>query len=487
MSTILRGQCWYQLAEALGSGGMATVFLGRQLSKANFSRVVAIKRLHEEFARDARMLEMLLDEARMASRIHHPSIIDVTDVVVEPESVYLVMDFVLGEPLSFLLSRACQAQKNLPPPVASAILRDVLRGLHAAHEAKHPSGDSLELIHRDVSPQNVLVGLDGVARLFDFGVARARGRSQVTHEGEVKGKVAYMSPEYLVSKPIDRRTDIFSAGVVCWEALCGRRLFSGPDAVAVGHAVRRGHIDAPSQVRADLSDGVDPVVMKALQRPAGKRFATALEFAQELETAIPPASPEVVAGWVRTLARESLAARMTQVRTLEARPWPTLCATEDLGDLTVIEQLRHGREAVEHEQMNLTQKSGIERPAGGRRQALLAVAAALGGALLALTATHLSSPRLPSPPPSSRVTARGVLGSAELPPPRPPPDFHSIDGGVLVPAALQPPGPETRARANDDGVLKSANLPPPRPPPGFHLIDGEVLAPDIPAAAAGSR
>jgi serine/threonine protein kinase len=187
----------YALYGAIAAGGMATVHLGRLLGPVGFSRTVAIKRLHAQFASDPEFVSMFLDEARLAARIRHPNVVPTLDVVATGGELFLVMEYVPGESIA-RLARALREQKQtLPTRILSAVMAGVLHGLHAAHEAKDERGHPLGIVHRDMSPQNVLVGTDGVARVLDFGVAKAAGRMQTTREGQIKGKLSYMPPEQL--------------------------------------------------------------------------------------------------------------------------------------------------------------------------------------------------------------------------------------------------------------------------------------------------
>ena len=192
----------YAIYDAIASGGMATVHLGRLIGTAGFLRTVAIKRLHSQFAHDADFTAMFLDEARLASRIQHPNVVSTLDVVMNDNELLLVMEYVRGESLSRLIRRARDRGVPLPPRVVVAIMSGALHGLHAAHEAVDEKGALLGLVHRDMSPQNVLVGTDGVARVLDFGVAKAAGRVHTTRDGDIKGKVLYMPPEQLSAEPL---------------------------------------------------------------------------------------------------------------------------------------------------------------------------------------------------------------------------------------------------------------------------------------------
>jgi eukaryotic-like serine/threonine-protein kinase len=320
----LKGTISYEVASVIGRGGMATVHMGKAVTSQGQSRVVAFKQIHTNKQNDLAHQVMLLDEARIASRLNHPALVGVDDVIASEGATWLVMDYIHGESLALLLERSVAMGRPIQPGVVSAIIVDALRGLHAAHEATDSSGVKLDLVHRDVSPQNILVGVDGYSRLIDFGVAKALGQQHVTATHVIKGKIAYTSPEYLEGRPVDRRSDLFSMGIVLWESLCCKRLFQGDDPASTLGAVLRYKIPAPTQVQPDLSESVDSVTLRALQRNPKERFASALDFTAELETAIPPASRETVSHWMRLMARESLAAKSTLLQQLESQPHSTL-------------------------------------------------------------------------------------------------------------------------------------------------------------------
>lgn len=297
----------YAIFGELAAGGMASVHLGRLLGPAGFSRTVAIKRLHPMFAKDPEFLAMLLDEARLASRIQHPNVVSTLDVVVAPGEVLVVMEYVQGESLA-RLARAC-GKEGIALEVVSAIMTGALDGLQAAHMAKSASGEALEIVHRDISPQNILVGTDGVARVADFGVAKAARRVSHTDSGQIKGKISYMAPEQLTRDDVDGRADVFAAGAVLWELVTRKRLFVGTDPARVMHRVLYEPIPAPSEINPDVPSGLDEVVMGALQRDREQRFASAEAMALALERVIPPAPRRAVADWVERTASESLRQR----------------------------------------------------------------------------------------------------------------------------------------------------------------------------------
>ncbi len=288
---------------------MATVHLGRLLGPVGFSRTVALKRLHPQFACDPEFVAMFLDEARIAARIRHPNVAATLDVVAEGSELLLVMEYVEGETLSRLLRASRQRAEPIPLAVVSAIGVALLHGLHAAHEAVSEQGEPLGVVHRDVSPQNVLVGVDGVPRVVDFGIAKAIGRSQVTREGQLKGKLPYMAPEQLRrGGAITRATDVYAAAVVLWETLTGRRLFDGEDGQVLS-AVLAGDVPSPRALRRDTPVPLEALVLRGLSADPDARFATAEEMAHALEAAVPPATASEVAAWVRSLADDALARR----------------------------------------------------------------------------------------------------------------------------------------------------------------------------------
>jgi serine/threonine-protein kinase len=304
----------YVLYGEIARGGMASVHISRLLGPVGFARTVAIKRLHPHYASNSDVVSMFLEEARLAARVRHPNVASVLDVVELDQEIFLVMDYVHGESLA----RLWTADQPLDPRLAAGVMTQALLGLHAAHEAKDERETPLGIVHRDVSPQNILVGEDGVVRVVDFGIAKAIARSSgKTTIGIVKGKLTYMAPERLSDQPcIDRRADIFSAGVVLWELLTGRRLFAGTD-VEVIDKLFNHQPQAPSAYRPGVSEQLDAVCMRALAREPDARFATARDMVVALERSVPAAGTLDLSAWIEARAGRALRERAALVAEVE--------------------------------------------------------------------------------------------------------------------------------------------------------------------------
>ncbi len=307
----------YVLFDEIAAGGMATVHLGKLRGPVGFSRTVAIKRLHPEYARDPQFVSMFLDEARLASRVRHPNVVPTLDVVTTEGQLFLVMEYVQGVSLASLLDAASARRERVPSRIVAAIVSGALMGLHAAHEARDEDGHNLGIVHRDVSPSNVLVGTDGMARVLDFGVAKAAGRMHNTRGNVLKGTLGYIAPEQFNKENIDRRADIYSASVMLWEALCGKPLFEGETEYAVIAKALFGEVQLPSTVDPALAP-FDAVVMKGLDREPDHRFDTAREMALAIEDCAGTASNAAVAEWLTQIAGQTLAERAQVLANVES-------------------------------------------------------------------------------------------------------------------------------------------------------------------------
>ena len=319
----------------LATGGMAQVWVAKQTGELGFSRIVALKTIRPDLAEDESFRRMFLEEARMASRIRHANVVEVLDLGEEGPILFQAMPLIEGDSMTGLMRR-WHRQGNaggLPVPIVVRIVADAATGLHAAHTLSDEDGIALELVHRDVSPHNILVALDGSAKIADFGIAKALGRMvDETEPGQIKGKFAYLAPEQVARKPLDRRADVFALGIVLWEALTGKRLFRGEDAMDTVQKVLHMEIPDPRVLSPGIPPMVAQIALRALERDADKRFWTASELADALDAAARhagvAASTKDVAALVKVLAGADLEAQRVTVRELArgggSNPTPSL-------------------------------------------------------------------------------------------------------------------------------------------------------------------
>lgn len=288
----------YRIIAELARGGMAAVFLALNESPGGRREVVAIKQIHPHLAHDPDFVAMLMDEARLASKVHHPNVVEIKDYALghADGKNYIVMEYADGEALSMLLKHAIQRGTRLSPALAASIAADTAGALHAAHELTDAEGRPLGLVHRDVSPQNVIVTYDGRVKLTDFGVAKAVGRLQRTQPGEIKGKLAYMAPEQAYGREVDRRSDVYSLGVVLYELALGRRLFGGKSDAETVRNVMEHKITRPREVDPSFPEALEQVILAMLAQDPTERFQTAGAAERALRAlATSEGPPELVA------------------------------------------------------------------------------------------------------------------------------------------------------------------------------------------------
>ena len=273
----------YQIVKHLAQGGMADVLLARTTGIEGFERHVVIKRIRAEQARDHRYVDMFLDEARLAASLHHHNIVPVNDIGEDDGEYFFAMEYVHGEDVRALLSQLSKRGEHVPLEHAITIVTAAAAGLHHAHEQRGPDRSPLGIVHRDVSPANILIGYDGGVKVADFGIAKAAHRTTETRSGTLKGKVAYMSPEQCVGEAVDRRSDVFSLGIVLYELVTVRRLFKGDNDFLTMASLVLGHVPPPSKYRPDLPPELEEIVLKALANKPHDRYATADEMRLALE------------------------------------------------------------------------------------------------------------------------------------------------------------------------------------------------------------
>lgn len=479
----------------LASGGMASVWVGTVRGGLGFRQLVAIKKPHPHLVETAEHRAELLAEAALASSIHHANVVDVRDVEVAGDEVSLVMDYVEGASLSEILGRLQAKGGRLPPGCAVRICLDALAGLHAAHELHDDRGRPVGLVHRDVSPQNVLVGTDGIARVVDFGVAKFRKKDHSTTTGQLKGKIAYMSPEYLRNEAIDRRLDVFAMGVVLWESLTGRRLFRGAhDADTLQNVL--GH--TPGKVGALVPEAapIDAVLEGALAKDPSQRFASAAAMSAALESAARSAgivgSPRDVSAVVlelfgnelsqrRESIREKLAdepsvaslfegARLTPVRA------PVLVGPVSVSPPTVRDPVDLGQTLRDDAPASATRRDGSPMPVAAE-VAVAASQPSLGGTNeLSLSALDRAS----IPRPRGAGFWGLVVGLPLV-------VVAAVVGGAIVTRTSTPPaGPSPSAVAASGAPSVSASAPSASVSPSVGAVTASSAAPPAPPAPSSS-
>ena len=446
----------YEILHELKSGGMGAVLLGRRKGPGAFEQLVAIKTIRPEYAAAQAVRAMFLDEAAILARINHPGIATVHDFGEEGGTLYMVMEYVAGNSFRGLV------ESRLPPAIAARAIAEAARGLHAAHEARDNHGNIMGVVHRDISPDNLMLGFDGHVKVIDFGIALVKNRqAPVTEFGTVKGKPPYMSPEQVKNEAMDRRSDVFSLAVVLHELLTGQGLFEGDSIYAVARAVEHQEIKPPSLILGEpLPIGLDAVVMNALDRNVERRTQTAAQLADELERVIVNAGDETLAAWAdRELAQPRTAHRtwLTGVLAGKDAPMPIGRATgsvTEVGPLAVAgTQLAAATPAIAeppgggatHLPANVEHDSSLDRvPRRSALPVILALVALLGViAAVMLTRTSSEPQRDAGVPIDLALAADAPIDSSPVPV-----DAHEVAPPLPLDAAVDAGG---RRPATDAG------------------------------------
>ncbi len=430
----------YVVRDELAAGGMGKVHLGQLRAEGGFSRVVAIKVLLPQYAREPEVRRMFLDEARLVASIRHPNVASTLDVLEDQGELFLVMDYVNGLPLSQIVRDVLKSGGEVPLRIATAILIDALLGLHAAHEVCDEAGAPLAIVHRDVSPQNIMVGDDGLARVVDFGVAHATGRLQRTMPGQVKGKASYMAPEQALEQGVDRRADVYGAGIVLWEALAGGRLFDGSNMGAILLQNLQEKPRAPSSVRSDVPPALDAVVLRALEKRPADRFPTAMDMAEAIEHAVGRATRSEVAAWLEATESGFFAQRRELLSRLPREPIDLSLDAPSVGERATLPDGPRAKltsqptQLAGDSQLLLAGRTDDNVPGRERRQ----TRAALGGAVLVTAlAVVLLAGRARSVTPSATASPSATpLGSSSSSRPETPPAPPAVASAPAVPPVV---------------------------------------------------
>jgi serine/threonine protein kinase len=311
----------YEVFREVARGALASVHLGRLQGAPEPKQTVAIKRLYPVFAGDPEFVATFTEQARLIAHVHHANVLPIVDVVSTEGELLLVQDYMVGESLSNLLRAAGKQRIAMPRRVFVTIMVGVLSGLEAAHETHDERGTTLPILHGDLSPHDILIGLGGVPKVSNFGLSvgplRERGKAE---SAQIRGKHAYMSPEQLRGDEVDRRTDVYSAGIILWEGLTGRRLFdpkSVPEASDILARTQAGQIQPPSSIIASTPEALDAIVMKALSGSPAARFQTAREMAVALEDAGLVVPNRLVGDWVAQVAGDALREKAIEMSEVE--------------------------------------------------------------------------------------------------------------------------------------------------------------------------
>ncbi len=283
----------YHLISHLATGGMADIYLASQKSIGGFEKLLVIKRILPNLAKDKKFIEMFLDEARIAAQLNHPNVIQIFDLGQVQGRFFIAMEYLSGESLSFVVKSCLKNNITIPSHLVAGMIMQAAEGLHHAHTMTSPDGTHLRIVHRDISPQNIFVQYDGGVKVVDFGIATATSRSTKTKTGTLKGKYAYMSPEQVLGLELDGRSDVFSLGIVFWECLVGRKLFNKRNDLELLNSVVGTDAPSPKDVNPSVPQELADIALKALARRREERYQSAAEFRHDL------------ASYLRTISKDS--------------------------------------------------------------------------------------------------------------------------------------------------------------------------------------
>ena len=366
----------YQLLKKLATGGMAQIYLARQSGPEGFEKLLVVKRILPHLAENEDFITMFLDEARIAARLNHPNIVQIFDLGAQDDSFFIAMEYIHGEDVRRVWKHAERLGEALPIALICRVIIEACAGLDYAHKKTDPSGRPLGIVHRDISPQNILVSFEGGVKVVDFGIAKAADQATVTRSGVLKGKYSYMSPEQASGQPIDHRTDIFALGVVMYELLTGSRLFKRPSDIQTLNAVIECKVPRPSEVSRRVPADLETLVLKALARDRNHRFTDARQLGNALEDWLLsnklPSSSTALAEFMQRLYAERLAREQEEgrllVETVEASRGEEPLATPTLDSVKRAgrPQRATGSSASRRE----LEPTAAERPAGRSSQSL---------------------------------------------------------------------------------------------------------------------
>jgi serine/threonine protein kinase len=457
----------YEILGRLAIGGMAEVLLGRLRGPGGFERAVVVKRILPHLALDRTVVDMFLDEARIIANLRHPNLINVHELGHDGSEFFMVMEFLEGETVAGLCRRLAMRGEQLDFAVAAHVVAEACAGLHAAHEAKTPEGRALEIVHRDVTPQNIFVTYGGGVHVIDFGIATAVDRESRTEAGTVRGKFEYLAPEQIQSKPLDRRADVFSLGVVLLELASGRRVYKRESHAATLMAILSEPPPSLCALRPGAPPELEAICFRALAKSRGDRYPSAAEMRRALlafvRKRVDEDMGESLAGRMREAFAERIAEKAELLRRVrEGSEVETLPPAEvDVQvDIPVAEQPTVGTALSK----SVTAPISVESPRARRRTLALAALVATGGIVTAAVATSAwwrpsasSSTGVARSADTATIAKPGASSPSPLPSQAPSPSFvqasSSPPSSPSASSSAAPPRPPSRARPG-----------PPRPP-----------------------
>jgi serine/threonine-protein kinase len=424
----------YEVIERLDAGGMAEVFRGRALSIEGFEKQVAIKRVLPNLAQNQKFVNMFLDEAKLSLFLGHANIVSVFDLGRAGETYFIVMEFIDGANLKSVFEIARKASDRIPLPLAVYICIEVCKGLSYAHERKDSKGKPLRIVHRDVSPPNVLLSREGEVKLTDFGLAKAASQIETTDPGIVKGKFGYLSPEAAHGEEVDPRTDIFAVGIVLWELLAGRRLFQGASDMETLQLVRKAEIPSLREINRQVSPELEAVVLKALARERKQRYQSARDLGTDLTRLLFSSGNSVSAFDLAKYLQYSLSPERKKLVAPTLTEVPLAPAVQD--EVNRLERINPGGPAqqvgtpglaafedprtwADFAELDPELAGGSAEPAAVPRPAAAALAAAPAGATRVRTAEPLPAPTPEGEPELAANKQIGRVAPAAARPPAP--------------------------------------------------------------------
>ncbi len=379
----------YHLIREIACGDMATVYLGHKSQHAGIGQVAAVKVIHPHLARDTDFVDMFLDEARIVSFINHPNVCRVLDFGKSDGTYYLAMEYVMGETWADVAARLSEVPEaeSMYVPVLAQVLAQACEGLHAAHDAEDAQGNPLNIVHRDISPHNIMVGYDGSVRVLDFGIASATERLHTTRNGAVKGRLSYMAPEQMRGQAVDRRADVWSLGVVLWEGLARQRLFRRDNEAKTVLAVTQEPVPTLGQCGQLVSGTLQRIVTRALERDRGIRYGSARELGLELsrcavKSLVPVGMPEV-SKWMHLLFAKDIEQKRAALREAAKATGPYAAVDSSSVEAESPKVDAQQTRPVRSEVRATSSSSGV-RPISFEKSRRIAKAAPLAAVLLAV-------------------------------------------------------------------------------------------------------